>query len=222
MSIRDAYCAHYLSSRLLHWGVGALCAFSGAVSAEEGLPTGFSLWGVGGTQSVSTFSSEGQGLLRPPASWSWDALPQLDAAAGVGHRFRGGLNIDLGLSLSHSVEADAINYRDYFLGLSYGSLEGKFWYLPDAGDNDSTSMYYEAGWNQPVNDRLSVSLRLGQQYRMGSSLITQDSRLTNLSIGASTRMGQYGLGLRFIDNGGRMFGGEDDFRLMGSIFRSLP
>ncbi|MDV3239873.1 MAG: hypothetical protein LOY58_13600 [Gammaproteobacteria bacterium] len=197
------------------------CLAAGAASGEPGDPaTGWSLWNTDGVEASG--GGWGQALLRPPASWSWDnAPPQLELAAGVGHRFASGLNVDVGLSSSQVAESPAINYRDYFLGVSYGSLDGRLWYLPEVLDGEATAMYYEAGWSPAVSDRLAFSLRLGQQVGGSTSLTGFDSGLPSVSLGASTRFHGYGLGLSLIDGGGSMFGGDSDFRLMGSISRRL-
>jgi hypothetical protein len=211
----------YLQSSLL------LCAsLVTSVAGAETLESarGFTLWGHSEAQTQFT-AAQGPSLLRPPASWSWNdaTAPQMDMAAGVAHRFATGLSLDAGLSLSHAYEQHtAIDYQDFFLGVSYGSLDGKVWYLPESALSDDPIVYYEAGWQRLVTDKLSLSLRVGHSelsdYRLLSGAYDQPS----LSLGASTDMGGYGLGLRLIDGGGSMFGGEQDLRLMGSISKPLP
>lgn len=206
--------------------IGALlcvCAAPSVLAKESVFDSGFSFWGVTGDHSHFS-AAQGPSLLRPPASWSWDtAAPVLDMAAGVTHHFDNGLNLGLGMSLSHATDAlnaETINYRDYFLGLSFGAVEGKVWYLPETAFTDEPSLYYEAGWLQPVTEKLSLSLRLGQ-YSSDYSSIQGYSDQPSLSLGASTQMRGYGLGLRLIDGGGHMFGGEEDLRVMGSISKPL-
>lgn len=219
---------HYIHSQIsvsnrVSRMVALLCICGSVpVSAEESvLDTGFNFWGTTSEQSQFT-AAQGPSLLRPPASWSWDTLaPELDMAAGVSHRFTNGLNLNLGMSLSHVTEsAETINYRDYFLGLSFGALEGKVWYLPETAFTDEPSLYYEAGWQQPVTENLSLSLHLGQ-YSTDYSSIQGLNDQPSLSLGASTQVRGYGLGLRLIDGGGQMFGGDEDLRLMGSISKPL-
>lgn len=202
--------------------LSACLAATGAAGGSEpdDPATGWSLWNANGVEAFG--SHGGQALLRPPASWSWEnAPPQLGLAAGVGHRFANGLSVDVGLSSAQLAESPAINYHDYFLGVSYGALDGKLWYLPETLDGEATAMYYEAGWSPMVNDRVALSLRLGQQVGGSTALTGFDSGLPNVSLGASTRFHGYGLGLSVIDGGGSMFGGDSDFRLMGSISRPL-
>lgn len=198
-----------------------VCSVAPVLAEESVLDTGFNFWGTTGEQLQFT-ASQGPSLLRPPASWSWDTLaPELDMAAGVSHSFANGLNLDLGMSLSHVTEsAETINYRDYFFGLSFGALEGKVWYLPETTYTDEPSLYYEAGWQQPVTENLSLSLHLGQ-YSTGYSSIQGFNDQPSLSLGASTQVRGYGLGLRLIDSGGQMFGGDEDLRVMGSISKPL-
>lgn len=197
------------------------CLYAGAGSADGAAPvSGLNFWGTSGDRTGFT-AAQGPSLLRPPASWSWDGpSPQLDAAAGLGHRFESGLNLDLGMSLAHIPDRSSINYHDYFLGLSYGALDGKVWYLPETALNEDSSLYYEAGWQQPVTENFSLSLRLGQ-YSSGYTPYGEEAELPSLSFGASTDVGGYGLGLRLVDQGGSAFGGEQDLRLMGSISKPL-
>ncbi len=199
-----------------------VCAVMPVSAEDSSSNSGLSFWGAAGEQSQFT-AAQGPSLLRPPASWSWGTLaPEFDMAVGVGHSFANGLNLDLGISLSHVTESvDTINYRDYFLGLSFGALEGKVWYLPETAFSDEPSLYYEAGWLQPVTENLSLSVRLGQ-YSSDYSSFQGYSDQPSLSLGASTEVRGYGLGLRLIDNGGQMFGGDQDLRLMGSISKPLP
>lgn len=205
--------------------VAMLCVCTAApVLAESPLfDSGLNFWGARGDQTQFT-GTQGPSLLRPPASWSWDTgAPELDLAVGVTHYFDNGLNLGLGMSLSHATDtqsAETINYRDYFFGLSFGAVEGKVWYMPETAFSDEPSMYYEAGWLQPVTEKLSLSLRLGQ-YSSGYSSIHGFSDQPSLSLGASTQMRGYGLGLRLMDGGGHMFGGEEDLRVMGSISKPL-
>lgn len=198
-----------------------VCGVVPVLAEESVLDTGFNFWGTTGEQSQFT-AAQSPSLLRPPASWSRDTLaPELDMAAGVSHSFANGLNLDLGMSLSHVTKsAETINYRDYFLGLSFGALEGKVWYLPETAFTDEPSLYYEAGWQQPVTENLSFSLRLGQ-YSTGYSSIQGFNDLPSLSLGASTQVRGYGFGLHLIDSGGQMFGGDEDLRVMGSISKPL-
>jgi len=206
--------------------VAMLCVCAaGPVLAEESVfDSGMSFWGATSDQSQFT-AAQGASLLRPPASWSWDtAAPVLDRAAGVTQQFDNGLSLGLGMSLSHATDtqnAETINYRDYFLGLRFGAVEGKVWYLPETAFTDEPSMYYEAVWLQPVTEKLSLSLRLGQYSSGYSSIQGYNSDQPSLSLGASTQMRGYGLGLRLIDGGGQMFGGEEDLRVMGSISKPL-
>ncbi|MBZ0071042.1 MAG: hypothetical protein WCY26_01325 [Thiohalobacteraceae bacterium] len=201
------------------------CVAAGAAGgAEPAAPaTGWSLWNAAGAEAAD--GAWGQGTLRPPASWAWhNAPPRLELAAGIGHRFASGLNIDVGLSsaqVAQVSELPAIDYRDYFLGVSYGTLDGKLWYLPETLDGETTAMYYEAGWSPVVSDKLAFSLRLGQQVGGSTPMAGFDSGLPNVSVGASTRFHGYGLGLSVIDGGGSVFGGDADLRLMGRISRPL-
>lgn len=216
----DANHLYFRAGVLLCASLGAGIAGAELVESARGL----TLWGQSGTQPQFT-AAQGPSLLRPPASWSWNdaTAPQMDLAAGVAHRFASGLSLDAGLSLAHAYEHHTeIDYHDYFLGVSYGSLDGKVWYLPESALSDDPVLYYEAGWQRSVTDKLSLSLRLGHSQSAGYRLINGAYDQPSLSLGASTDMGGYGLGLRLIDGGGSMFGGEQDLRLMGSISKPLP
>ena len=214
----------------------AVCACMQSVPAWAGPKLGgMDLW-ITTDAAASSPALNGPSLLRPPASWSWDAAaPTLDFAAGIGHRFAGGLNLDAGISVAHVSEfgaADAlyeetstreINYRDYFLGMSFGALDGKIWYLPEHEHlgGQPSAMYYEAGWAQSVGEKLSLSVRLGHYDGGATNRLLGSSDAPSLSLGASTTLSGYGLGLRLIDGGGQMFGGDQNLQLMGSISKPL-
>lgn len=199
------------------------CACLTPVSAETPKLAGVELW-----MSTEQAAATGPSLLRPPASWSWDdgVQPKLDFAAGIGRNFMNGLSLDAGVSVAHapdytlSPSVETINYHDYFLGMRYGALDGRVWYLPENRLGEPSGLYYEAGWQKLVTDSLSLSVRLGH-YADASPLLDPSRDAPSLSLGASTTVDGYGLGLRLIDGGGRMFGGEQDFQLMGSISKPL-
>lgn len=221
-------------SNLVRIAALAVCVCGPSMSA---LADGSKLGGVElwvSTADAAPTALNGSSLLRPPASWAWDApTPVLDFAAGIGHQFLGGVSLDAGVSVAHVPEypttalsgqlpENTINYRDYFLGLSLGALDGKVWYLPESSlGGESSAVYYEAGWAQPVTDKLSLSVRLGQYEDSSPNRLLGTDDMPSLSLGASTSLDGYGLGLRLIDSGGRMFGGEQDLQLMGSISKPL-
>lgn len=222
-TLRRSAHAHVVALRGFISGIAmsSCLAAAAAGGAEPGdPPTGWSLWSSKG----DAFSGDGwgQALLRPSASWSRDkAPPQLEFAAGIGHRFASGLSVDFGLSSAQVAESPAINYRDYFLGVRYGSLDSKLWYLPESRDGDATAMYYEAGWSPVLGDRLALSLRLGQRVGGATAFTAFESDFPSVSLGASTHFRGYGVGLSLVDGRGSVFGGDADFRLMGSISRPL-
>jgi len=203
--------------------VGSFCTPMSA-QAEEARLGSVTFWGAAAEGTESTAVAIGPSLLRPPASWSWEtAAPKLDFATGVERRFKSGLSLNAGLSAAHAAEdvrGDTIDYRDYFLGMRYGAVDTKVWYLDDASGSDQSAVYFDAGWQQPINEKTSLSLRLGQYDQSMYTQVGNDSA-PSLSLGASTSLGGYGLGLRVIDGGGRLFGGEQDLRLMGSISKPL-
>lgn len=199
------------------------CALTTPSWADAPKLGGVELW-VSTEESAAT----GPSLLRPPASWSWDdgAAPQLDFAAGIGRNFMNGVSFDAGISVAHTPDytltpsVNTINYHDYFLGMRYGALDGRVWYLPETRLGEPSGLYYEAGWQQLVSDKLSLSVRLGH-YADANPLLDPSHDAPSLSLGASTTVEGYGLGLRLIDGGGHMFGGEQDLQLMGSISKPL-
>ncbi len=203
--------------------VGGLCIPMSA-QAEETRLGSVTFWGAAADATDSTAVAIGPSLLRPPASWSWEtAAPRLDFATGVEQHFKNGLSLNAGLSAAHAavdVRGDTIDYRDYFLGMRYGVVDTKVWYLDNASGSGQSRVYFDAGWQQPVGDKLSMSLRLGQYDQSVYNLPGYDTA-PSLSLGANTTMGGYGLGLRVIDGGGRLFGGAQDLRLMGSISTPL-
>lgn len=214
--------------RRSHCGGAVLAAVvlvggSTLVVAEEIqlLRNGPSVW-LTGPQTLGQVTDSGAALLRPPESWSWNMpSPKVDFAAGLEQRFASGLSFTAGVSVAQSAEFTPlnVNYRDYFLGVRYGSLDSKVGYLPET-DAESSALYYDAGWQRAVHEHLSVSVRVGQ-FTSADTLGEYADTRPSLSIGASSSMAGYGLGLRLIDGGGQLFGGDQDVRLMGSISRPL-
>lgn len=213
-------CTVLLQGIALVWCGSALTI---PASAATPILDGVELWA-----STDESAAIGPSLLRAPASWSWDdgATPKLDFAAGVGRNFMNGLSLDAGIAVAHKPENtlpssfSTINYHDYFLGLRYGALDGRVWYLPETQMGEPSGLYYEAGWQQLVTDKLSLSVRLGH-YADADTLLNPATESPSLSLGASTTVDGYGLGLRLIDSGGQMFGGGQDLQLMGSISKPL-
>lgn len=213
----------------------AVCACLPSAPAWAGSKlSGIELW-ITTDAAASPPALNGPSLLRPPASWSWEtSAPTLDFAAGVGHRFAGGVTLDAGVSVAHvsnfgsvgapggESSAGEINYRDYFLGMRFGGLDGKIWYLPESEHfgGQPSALYYEAGWAQPVGEKFSLSVRLGHDGGASNRLLGSPA-VPSLSLGASTTLRGYGLGVRLIDGGGQVFGGVPDLQLMGSISKPL-
>lgn len=203
---------------LIRGGLLSACLVAAPVSAAELKLGGLTFWTATVEDTEST-AAPVPSLLRPAANGGWDmAAPTVDFATDIEQRFTTGLRLDSGVSAMRAAEMNgggAINYRDYFLGMRYGSLDTKVWYLPASPTNTQAAVYYEAGWLHPVGKEVSLSLHLGQYDQSGYANAGYDT-VPSLSLGASTTVGGYGLGLRLID-GGRLFGGEQDVRLMGSI-----
>lgn len=201
--------------------VSSVLAFSWSAQAEDvQLPKGYSLWSI---QDGQVTNHQGPALLRPTLGTDAASLPNMNFASGIGRQFDNGLSLDAGVSISQAMQLNPVNYRDYFMGVSYGNWDGKVWYLPEAVDSDiADSLYYEAGWSKPVGEQFAFSLRVGQQQSLGTRLLDDASKTPNLSLGASANLRGYGLGLRLVESGGQLFGGEEDLRVMGSISKPFP
>jgi len=137
--------------------------------------------------------------------------------AGLNRRLGARLSLDAGLALSPSGQASRLDYRDYFLGISYRNLAGRFWYQPDPGTGRA-GYYYEAGWQGSLSDRFSLSLGLGQGSTADGGF---GSLLPDFSFGARARLGSVGIGLRLIERGGSEFLEPSSLRLMGNISGSF-
>ncbi len=219
----SSYAMRLRGAVLLASGWLGLACLPAAGFAAETAFAGLTLWADDAADSTTGKAAIGPSLLRPPASWSWDAAtPSMDFATGVERRFDSGLRMHAGLSAAHADDASqgTINYRDYFLGMRYGAVDTRVWYLADDSGTEPSAIFYEAGWLQPIHGKLALSLRVG---RYDQPLYAGDtvSTLPSLSLGASTTLGGFGLGLKLIDGGGQMFGGDQDMRLLGSISRPL-
>ena len=140
----------------------------------------------------------------------------------LSHTLDNGMALDAGMARGREWVADdslALSGRDYqdaFLGFRYQGFSGRVWYLDQPGDESGTrSIYYQAGWKAPVNERLSLSLQMGQSYRQGVGF---NQEYPDLSIAAEGRFDGYGLGIRLVDRSGLGLAGEDEgYSLMGSF-----
>jgi hypothetical protein len=145
----------------------------------------------------------------------------------LSHTLDNGMALDAGMTRGRepvtedSLSLSGRDYQDAFLGFRYHGFSGRVWYLDQPGDQDGArSFYYQAGWKAPVNDRLSVSLQMGQSYRHG---IGFDQEYPDLSIAAESSFDGYGLGIRLIDRSGLGLAGEDPgYSLMGSFSKRFP
>jgi len=197
-----------------------LYLFSLPLQAAE--PAQTTVWGTGATENDFSWSiMPAFDSRRPESGIDLFAMEQRKArfAAGLERKFNEKLSLDLGFNLSQNLQpVTPINYQDFYLGMSYGSIGGRVW-LRDRGDQGGEpGWYYEAGWQGALSRDTSVSLQLGQGYRNGGF----ERTIPDLSISAHTRFRDYRFGVRLIDHSGFGLNNNQDFSLIGSIQKRFP
>ncbi|WJW74371.1 hypothetical protein QVG61_07545 [Thiohalobacter sp. IOR34] len=197
--------------------VAVLCLACASVQAGEGGAT-TALWAAPAIAQPAF--RLGPGDTRRGAALDLFAIQPRESnfAAGLSRRLDARWSLDAGVAVSRVSQVRPVNYHDYFLAVNYGSLSGRLWYLDDAENLAGRSLYYEAGWEGAVTDRLSLSLRMGQRHQPGQV----GELLPDFSIGARTRVRGFGLDLRLVERGLPGTSENSDLRLMGSLSRSFP
>ena len=207
--------------------LGALLGAQAALAADS--PAGYEGWAFSTTDAALARDPLADYRQHQPVVGTGANTTRMDPPTGLqlSHTLDNGMALDAGLAQGHeratedSITLSGRDYQDAFLGVRYHGFSGQVWYLDQPGGEDGArSFYYQAGWKAPVNDRLSVSLQMGQSYRRG---IGFDQEYPDLSVAAEGNFDGYGLGIRLIDRSGLGLSGEDaDYSLMGSFSKRFP
>lgn len=111
--------------------------------------------------------------------------------------YRGGETVtyDVGLVYYAYPGADDIDYTEIYAGLGWNWLSGKIWYSPDYVNAGDSAMYYEANgtWELPAN--FGATAHVG--YSDGD--YWDGSEYTDWSVGVTYALGNFTLGLKWVD-----------------------
>jgi uncharacterized protein (TIGR02001 family) len=111
--------------------------------------------------------------------------------------FRGGETVtyDVGLIYYTYPGADDIDYPEIYAGLGWNWLSGKVWYSNDYVNTGDSAMYYEANgaWELPAN--FGATAHVG--YSDGD--YWEGSEYTDWSVGVTYALGNFTLGLKYVD-----------------------
>ena len=111
--------------------------------------------------------------------------------------FRGGdaVTYDVGIIYYAYPGADDIDFPEIYAGLGWNWLSGKVWYSNDFGNSGDSAMYYEANgsWELPAN--FGATAHVG--YSDGD--YWEGSEYTDWSVGVTYALGNFTLGLKYVD-----------------------
>lgn len=197
--------------------LGQLLLVSGQLWAEQ---PGTAQWSLAGAPAGGMDSGFHFDLNRPESGLDLYAMErrQSQFATQLQRQFDENLSVDIGLSYSSKIQHNPIDYKDIFMGMNYGAVGGRVWYLDPAQSPDEGGWYYEAGWQSPVARDFSLAFQVGQGFRNGQAT----REVPDLSVSAFGAYRGYDLGVRVIDRSGLGMTGETDFSLMGSLRKRFP
>lgn len=121
---------------------------------------------------------------------------ELDLVGGLRGNFTDDLGYDLGLArYNYFSNGDDIDYTEYYFGLSYKALSVKYWYSSDFVNSGDAANYLEANVGVPLPNDFSLGLHVGRS----SGDFWGDDKYTDYSIGVSKTVGNFDLGLKWVD-----------------------
>jgi uncharacterized protein (TIGR02001 family) len=121
---------------------------------------------------------------------------ELDLIGGFSGNFTDDFGYDLGVArYNYFDDGDDIDYTEYYLGLSYKAVSFKYWYSSDFVNSDSGASYIEANADLPLPSDFTLSLHVG---RSGGDF-WGDDKYTDYSIGVGKTVGNFDLGLKWVD-----------------------
>jgi uncharacterized protein (TIGR02001 family) len=111
--------------------------------------------------------------------------------------FAGGEDLawDVGIVYYSYPGADSIDFGELYASLGYKWIEGKIWYSNDFGNSGDSAEYYEANVNYDVLENLNAFAHVG--YSDGD--YWSGSEYTDWSVGVTYSLGNFDLGLKYVD-----------------------
>ena len=137
-------------------------------------------------------------------SAQYDAVSQKDAPLGLGVQvnvdgtgnFTDDFGYDIGLArYNYFDDGDDIDYTEYYLGLSYQAFSVKYWYSSDFVNSGDAANYLEANADFPLPNDFTLALHVGRS----SGDFWGDDKYTDYSIGVGKTVGNFDLGLKWVD-----------------------
>jgi uncharacterized protein (TIGR02001 family) len=168
-------------------------------------------WYIGGWASNIDF---GPGI---------DADIEFDVYTGFSGETEAGLGWDAGIVYYTYPSESDLNFFEIYTGLSYGMFSGKLWYSDEfAGEGGDSAFYIEAGMDIPVAESgFTVSLHAG--YSGGD--FWDDVEYVDYSVGVGYTLGNFDLGLTYVDQDGDEITGDvfnNEGRVIFAVSTTFP
>ncbi|MFM7396855.1 MAG: TorF family putative porin [Gammaproteobacteria bacterium] len=121
---------------------------------------------------------------------------ELDLLGGLSGNFSDDVGYDIGLArYNYFANGDDIDYTEYYLSLSFKALSVKYWYSSDFVNSGDGANYLEANVDVPLPNDFTATLHVG---RSGGAFWADD-KYTDYSVGVSKTVGNFDLGLKWVD-----------------------
>lgn len=121
---------------------------------------------------------------------------ELDLIGGLAGNFTDDFGYDLGLArYNYFDDGDDIDYTEYYFGLSYQAFSVKYWYSSDFVNSGDAANYLEANADFPLPNDFTLALHVGRS----SGDFWGDDKYTDYSIGVAKTVGNFDLGLKWVD-----------------------
>lgn len=121
---------------------------------------------------------------------------ELDLIGGLAGNLTDDFGYDIGLArYNYFDDGDDIDYTEYYLGLSYKAVSVKYWYATDFVNSGDGANYLEANVELPLPNDFTLGLHVGRS----SGAYWGDDQYTDYSIGIGKTVGNFDLGLKWVD-----------------------
>lgn len=139
---------------------------------------------------------------------------ELDFYLGYSKTIGNRIVISAGVSRYTFFKEHEIDYNEYHVGLSRGSLDAKAWYATDYGGSTGDAQYFEIGYNTDLPQNVSLELRAGR------SLFDKQTGIndyTDYAVAAKKTFGRFDTEVRLTGTDENQFADREDVRLFATV-----
>ena len=127
------------------------------------------------------------------ADIEWDLLGGYSGSIGE----HGGFDIGY-VQYGFNPSGDKVDFGEFYAGLSYKAISGKFWYADDFGNTGDSATYIEVNAEIPLPNDFGLVLHIGQSDGDYWDAAYGDGYL-DYSIGVTKSLGNFDFALKWID-----------------------